>query len=97
MQQLRERRLTNTPTVIPHDRSNCGLSLNVVETPSVAGLKTSLNNPDAALTGLGTFQDRFSLSVTKNVPSLFERAKTLLIERRTGLSSPCLKAWVSET
>lgn len=51
MQKLRERRLTNTPTVIPHDRSNCGLLLNSSEgRDSVADLKTSLNNPDAALT-----------------------------------------------
>ncbi|NQS88194.1 hypothetical protein HQ584_00135 [Patescibacteria group bacterium] len=50
MQQLRERN-TYTPTVIPHDRSNCGLLLNSSEgRRSVAGLKTSLNNPDAALT-----------------------------------------------
>ena len=44
MQKLRERRLTHTPTVIPHDRSNCGLSLNSSEgRDSVAGLKTSLD------------------------------------------------------
>ena len=51
MQKLRERRITNTPTVITHDRSNCGLSLNSPEgRDSVAGLKTSLNSPDASLT-----------------------------------------------
>ena len=54
MQKLRERRLTHTPTVIPHDRSNCGLSLNSSEgRDSVAGLKTSLNSPNAALTARG--------------------------------------------
>jgi hypothetical protein len=97
MQQLRERRLTNTPRDIPQVPGNCGLSLNKEETLSVAGLKTSLNNPDAVLTGLGMFQDRFFLSVIKNISSLLERAKTLLIERRIGLSYPCLKAGVSET
>jgi len=66
-----------------------------VETLSVAGLKTPDNIPNAALTGLGMFQDRFSLSVIKNVSSLLERLKT--IERRIGLSSLCLKAGVSET
>ncbi len=54
MQQLRKRRLTNTPTVIPHDRSNCGLSLNSPEgRNSVADLKTFLNNSDAVLTPKG--------------------------------------------
>lgn len=54
MQKLSKRRLTNTPTVIPHDRSNCGLSLNSSERArnSVASLKTFDNNPDAAITSL---------------------------------------------
>jgi hypothetical protein len=52
MQQLEERN-TYTPTGIPHTRSNCDLSLNREETLSVSGLKTSFNNSDAALTGLG--------------------------------------------
>jgi len=68
MQKLRERN-TYTPTapkgaapfptkirkgaVIPHDRSNCGPALNKEETLSVPGLKTSLNNSDAALTPKG--------------------------------------------
>ena len=44
----------NTPTVITHDRSNCGLSLNDLKgRGSVAGLKTSLNNSDASLTAKG--------------------------------------------
>ena len=51
MQKLEERN-TYTPTVIPHDCSNCGLSLNSPEgRGSVAGLKTSFNSSDAALTG----------------------------------------------
>ncbi len=50
MQKLEERN-TCTPTNIPHVRSNCGLPLNVEETLSVSGLKTSSNNSDAALTG----------------------------------------------
>ena len=54
MQKLRERRITNTPTVITHDRSNCGLSLNSPEgRGSVADLKTSLNSSDASLTAKG--------------------------------------------
>lgn len=51
MQKLKERN-TYTPTVIPHDCSNCGLPLNSPEgRDSVAGLKTSFNSSDAALTG----------------------------------------------
>ena len=51
MQKLKERN-TYTPTVIPQDCSNCGLSLNSPEgRDSVAGLKTSFNSSDAALTG----------------------------------------------
>ena len=51
MQKLKERN-TYTPTVIPQDCSNCGLSLNSPEgRGSVAGLKTSFNSSDAALTG----------------------------------------------
>jgi hypothetical protein len=96
MQQLSGRD-TYTLRDVPPVPGNCGLPLNVVETPRVAGLKTPDNNPEAALTGLGIFQDRFILSVIKNVPPFFKRARTLLIERRTGLSSPCLKAGVSET
>ncbi len=41
---------TYTPTVIPHDRGDCGLLLNREETLSVGGLKTPDNNSDAALT-----------------------------------------------
>jgi len=49
MQKLRERN-TYTPTDVPQVRSNCGLSLNNPKglKDSAAGLKTSLNNPDAA-------------------------------------------------
>lgn len=49
MQKLEERN-TYTPTDIPQVRGNCGLSLNIEETLSVPGLKTSPNNSDAALT-----------------------------------------------
>jgi len=63
MQQLRERN-TYTPTVIPHDRSNCGLLLNSSEgRRSVADLKTSLNNPDAALTARGHAGQNLRVSV----------------------------------
>jgi hypothetical protein len=40
---------------------------------------------------------RLNPSVSYKQISLLERAKTLLTERRIGLSSPCLKAGVSET
>jgi hypothetical protein len=52
MQQLRERRLTDTPWDVAQVPCNCGLSLNSPERvrDSVAGLTTSLNIPDATLT-----------------------------------------------
>ena len=43
-------RNTYTPTDAPQVRGNCDLSLNREETLSVADLKTSSNNSDAALT-----------------------------------------------
>ena len=50
MQKLRERN-TYTPTDIPHVRSNCDSQLNSPEgRDSATNSKTSLNNPDAALT-----------------------------------------------
>lgn len=45
MQKLKHRN-TYTPTNASQVSSNCGLSLNMEETPSVAGLKTCFNNPD---------------------------------------------------
>jgi len=67
MQKLRERRLTNTPTDVPQVRSNCGLSLNSPEgRDSTTGLKTFLNNPDAALTGFeGVPERNLRVSVVK--------------------------------
>ncbi len=57
MQKLEERN-TYTPTDIPHVRSNCDMSLNSSEgRNSVADLKTSSNNSDAALTGFRKFQN----------------------------------------
>lgn len=53
IQKLSGRRLTDTPTDIPHVRGNCGLSLNREETLSETGLATPDNNPDAALTPKG--------------------------------------------
>jgi len=52
MQQLRERRVTDTPWDVPQVPCNCGLSLNSPEgaRDSVAGLTTFLNNSDAELT-----------------------------------------------
>jgi len=50
MQKLRERN-TYTPTDIPHVRGNCDSQLNNPEGRGrAASLKTSFNNPDAALT-----------------------------------------------
>lgn len=50
MQTLGDRN-TYTPTDVPQVRSHCGRSLNRPEgRDRVADLKTSLNNPDAALT-----------------------------------------------
>ena len=54
MQKLRERN-TYTPTDIPHVRGNCDSRLKSPEGRGrAASLKTSFNNPDAALTGLET-------------------------------------------
>lgn len=64
MQKLSGRN-TYTPTVIPHNRGNCGLSLNREETLSVADLKTPDNNPDAAITGFREVQGRLILSAVK--------------------------------
>jgi len=76
MQKLRKRRLTNTPTVITHDRSNCGLSLNSPEgRGSVAGLKNSLNNSDASLTARGHAGQNPRVSV---VYVLSKRGKPLM-------------------
>lgn len=66
MQQLRDRRITNTPTDVPQVRSNCGLSLNKEETLSVTGLKTSLNNPDAAITSLRREKGGYMLAYVIN-------------------------------
>lgn len=88
MQQLSGRD-TYTPTVIPHDRGNCGLSLNAPETVSVADLKTPDNNPDAALTLKGgrnlRVSDKISVFVLNQrgiplMPCTPRKAKVLLRE-----------------
>src|SRR3990172_8384160 len=61
MQQLEERN-TYTPTDIPHVSGNCDLSLNREETLSVAGLKTSSNNSDAALIATEHAEQNMSVS-----------------------------------
>jgi hypothetical protein len=91
MQQLSGRD-TYTPQDIPQVLGNCGLSLNVVGTPSVAGLKTPDNTPDAALTPRKGKKGGFMLAFR----SLLERAKTLLAERRNRLLLSTLKGGVSE-
>jgi hypothetical protein len=50
MQQLEERNIY-TSMDVPQVHCNCDPVLNVEETLSVLGLKTSSNNSDAALTG----------------------------------------------
>jgi len=76
MQKLRKSRITNTPTVITHDRSNYGLSLNSPEgRGSVAGIKTSLNSPDASLTARGHAGQNLRVSV---VYVLNKRGKPLM-------------------
>ena len=76
MQKLRERRLTNTPQGIPQALCNCGLSLNSSEgRDSAAGLKTSLNSPDAALTARGHAGQNLRVSV---VYVLNRRGKPLM-------------------
>ncbi|MBA7510938.1 hypothetical protein ES705_02927 [subsurface metagenome] len=76
MQKLRERRLTNTPQGIPQALCNCGLSLNSPEgRDSAAGLKTSLNSPDAALTARGHAGQNLRVSV---VYVLNKRGKPLM-------------------
>jgi len=76
MQKLRERRLTNTPQGIPQALCNCGLSLNSPEgRDSAAGLKTSPNSPDAALTTRGHAGQNLRVSV---VYVLNKRGKPLM-------------------
>ncbi|GAG72561.1 unnamed protein product [marine sediment metagenome] len=81
MQKLKERN-TYTPTVIPHDCSNCGLPLNSPEgRDSVAGLKTSFNSSDAALTGFrdsGTELESICYKNSFPVYVLNQRGKPLM-------------------
>ena len=69
---------TYTPTDIPQVRSNCGLLLNRDQSLSVADLKTPDNNPDAAPTGLGEFQDRTREYLSEKLPNLRERRMALI-------------------
>ena len=69
---------TYTPTDIPQVRSNCGLLLNREETLSVADLKTPDNNPDAAPTGLGEFQDRTREYLSEKLPNSHSKCPTCL-------------------
>ncbi len=103
MQQLEESN-TYTPTDIPHIRSNCGLSFNREETLSVSGLKTSFNNSDAALTGLGDgsrmglasshYKNHLNLLTTEHEPVIVKTGYHLL-GRGTLLHT--LKSVVSAT
>jgi hypothetical protein len=69
MQNLEERN-TCTPTDVPQVRGNCGLSLNREETRRWAGLKTSSNNSDAALTGQRRTRTGLASSCYKSPPLL---------------------------
>ena len=81
MQKLKEINI-HTPTVIPHDCSNCGLSLNSPEgRGSVADLKTSFNSSDAALTGFRSSGTELESICCKNsfpVYVLDQRGKPLM-------------------
>jgi N6-L-threonylcarbamoyladenine synthase len=89
MQKLRERRTTNTPTVITHDRSNCGLLLNSPEgRGSVAGLKTSLNSPDASLTARGHAGQNLRVSVVYPVRRFYANGVYVLNKKGKPLM-PC--------
>lgn len=90
MQQLGKRRLTDTPAVIPHDRSNCGLLLKALKGKGRCDrLITSPNNSDAALTLKGGRNLRVSDKVyvlnQRNEPLMPcspQRARTLLREEK---------------
>lgn len=90
MQQLGKRRLTDTPAVIPHDRSNCGLLLKALKGKGRCDrLITSPNNSDAALTLKGGWNLRVSDKVyvlnQRNEPLMPcspQRARTLLRKRK---------------
>lgn len=101
MQQLRERRLTNTPTDVPQVRSNCGLSLNREETLSVAGLKTSLNNPNATLTPKGENMQVYVLNHKGKplMPCSPRKARLLLKEHRAKVvkRTPFTIQWIAPT
>ncbi len=101
MQQLGERRLTDTPTNIPHVRGNCGLSLNREETLSVAGLKTSFNNPDAALTPKGENMQVYVLNHKGKplMPCSPRNARLLLKQHRAKVvkRTPFTIQWIVPT
>jgi len=92
---------TYTPTVIPHDRSNCGLSLNRVETLSVAGLKTPDNIPDAVLTLKGENMLVYVLNHKGRpiMPCSPRKARLLLKSGRTKVvkRTPFTIQWVVPT
>lgn len=103
MQKLRKRRLTNTPAVIPHDRSNCGLSLNSPERvrDSVPGLKTFLNDPDAALTPKGGNMQVYVLNhKRKSIMPCSPRKARLLLKQckaRVVKKTPFTIQWIVPT
>ena len=89
MQKLRKSWITNTPTVITHDRSNCGLSLNSPEgRGSVTDLKTFLNNPDASLTARGHAGQNLRVSVIYPHTKTFG-VRVYVLNKRGKALMPC--------
>jgi hypothetical protein len=89
MQQLEERRLTDTPRDIPHVPGNCGLLLKVPGgRGGVTGLMTSPNNSDAALTHSNVERGGSILAFIQNkrgeplMPCHAARARCLLREKK---------------
>ncbi len=89
MQKLEERN-TYTPMDVPQVRGNCDPALNVEETLSVLGLKTSSNNSDAALTGFGSSRAYPTGICCKNSPLLTTEHDCRYRQIYTAFI-PCLK------
>ena len=102
MQQLSQRRLTDTPTNIPHVRGNCGLSLNSPEgRGSVAGLSTCGNNSDADLTPEGENMQVYVLNHKGKplMPCSPRKARLLLKQHRAKVAkrTPFTIQWIAPT
>jgi len=95
MQQLGKRRSTDTPTIIPHDRGNCGLLLKALKGKGQCDkFITSPNNSDAALTLKGGRNLRVSDKVyvlnqrgEPLMPCSPRKARNLLKERKANVKT----------